>query len=79
MSSTRPPTPGPCVPYPPAASATHIVVGGEVTLAGLDAKGNEADGSSHPHEALQPARQLPGELDVLGGAARRPQSVGSVP
>lgn len=71
--------PGPCVPCLAPAPATHIVVRGEVALAGLDGKGNEADGSGHPHEALQTARQLPGELDILGGAPRRPQGVGPVP
>ena len=61
------------------APATHIVICGEVALAGLDGKGDEADGSGHPHEALQTTRQLPREFDVLGGAPRRPQSIGPIP
>ena len=61
------------------APATHIVICGEVALAGLDGKGDEADGSGHPHEALQTTRQLPRKFDVLGGAPRRPQSIGPIP
>ena len=61
------------------APTTHIVIRGEVALTGLDGKGDEADGSGHPHEALQTACQLPCEFDVLGGAPRRPQSIRPIP
>ena len=64
--------------YPPASS-THIVISGEVTLAGLDAKGNEADGSSYPHEALQTTCQLPCEFDVLWGTFWWSQRIRPIP
>lgn len=69
------------VPMSPACprNMTHIVVGGEVPLTGLDGKGNEADGGGHPHEALQAPSQLPRELDILWGAPWWPQRVGPVP
>lgn len=63
----------------PSAPTTHIVICGEVTLAGLDSKGNEADGSSHPHETLQASRQLPGELYIFWGAPWWPQRIGPIP
>lgn len=69
-------------PHVPGLSSrpfTHVIISGQVALAGLDGKGNEADSSSHPHEALQTACQLPSKLHVLRSAPRWPECIGPIP
>lgn len=57
---------------------SYIVKAGEVPSRNFDPKGDEADDSCDPHQALQPSGKLPGKLHILRSPFRRLQFIWTV-